>query len=205
MVRHPRYSVGVDIGKAQDHTAVVLLEHDAQPRPTYLTRGLYRFPLGTPFGDLASRISARINDEQLRNRTQIAIDATGVGAPIVELFEKLLPRRSLYAITITGGIDVTGSHQNPHIPKADLIAAAVVVLEQRRLRIASSLREAPTLAEELIAYRRRTSESGHDTYGAAGNGHDDLVLALSLALWIGENRPPPQAARISVPRGRMAH
>lgn len=32
------------------------------------------------------------------------------------------------------------------------------------------------------------TEHGNDTYGSSAGQHDDLLLALSLALWLTENR-----------------
>jgi hypothetical protein len=57
------------------------------------------------------------------------------------------------------------------------------------------------LIRELETMRMRITASGNDQYGAYGEGeHDDLVLALALALWYAErqdgrlqrqNRPAP--------------
>ncbi len=44
------------------------------------------------------------------------------------------------------------------------------------------------LAGKFMGMRVKTGASGHDAYGAEGNGaHDDLVLALGLAwaVWVG--------------------
>src|SRR4051794_36787501 len=52
-----------------------------------------------------------------------------------------------------------------------------------------------TLQEELINFRVKVSLAGRDSYGASAEwregNHDDLVLALALALWHGENRVTP--------------
>ncbi|HEY2209216.1 MAG TPA: hypothetical protein VGH26_07980, partial [Gaiellaceae bacterium] len=60
----------------------------------------------------------------------------------------------------------------------------------RRLRIAANMKDTEALLDELLAYRRTTNERGYDTYSAPSGSHDDLVLALSLALWTAENRNP---------------
>jgi hypothetical protein len=47
-----------------------------------------------------------------------------------------------------------------------------------------SLPEAVTLTRELESFQVKITESAHDTYGAWREGaHDDLVLAVALALW----------------------
>ena len=44
---------------------------------------------------------------------------------------------------------------------------------------------------EVEQFSRKTTDAGHDTYAAWREGqHDDLVLALALALWSGERFAP---------------
>jgi hypothetical protein len=199
-----RYILGVDIGQAKDPTALALIEHTATTKPSYQLRALHRFPLGTPYPRLVEQIGARLSDPPLRGRCLLAIDATGVGAAVLDLFRQQQPRpSSVYGITITSGTSPGGSSREPTVPKRDLVAAAVVLLQQQRLRIAPKLLDTNTLVDELLSYRITTSETGHDRYApASSDGHDDLLLALSLALWLAENRPF-RYAQISVPRGRI--
>ena len=42
--------------------------------------------------------------------------------------------------------------------------------------------------EELRNFRGTVSEAGHDRYEASDREHDDLVLALSMAVWYREYR-----------------
>ena len=151
-------------------------------------RGLHRFPLGTPYTELPGALKVRLAEEPLVGRVALAIDATGVGAPVIDQFRKELPNIPLYAITITGGTAVTGIPSSPHVPKRDLISTASVIFEQRRICIAASMRDTETLTDELFSYRRITSDRGTPTYSGASGCHDDLVLALSLALWTAENK-----------------
>jgi hypothetical protein len=63
-----------------------------------------------------------------------------------------------------------------------------------RLKVAKDLPHAKTLTNELVNFKVKISLTGHDSYGAVedwrqGN-HDDLVLALALPCWYGENRLP---------------
>jgi hypothetical protein len=42
------YVLGIDVGQANDPTALALLEHARAPNPVYRLRALYRFPLAPP-------------------------------------------------------------------------------------------------------------------------------------------------------------
>jgi hypothetical protein len=62
-----------------------------------------------------------------------------------------------------------------------------VLLQTGRLKIASALPEAEVLVKELLAFQVKITSTAHDAYGAWREGvHDDLVLALALATWYGE-------------------
>jgi hypothetical protein len=200
----PHYTLGIDPGKANDPTALALIEHPLVKTPTYNVHALHRFRLGTSYTSLVEAIMARLAEPPLRGLTRIAIDETGVGAPVVDLFKNhpSCPN-SFYAITITGGNAVGGSSSRPTVPKRDLIHTTAVILQQQRLRIPTQLGDTQALVDELLSFRVKLSDTGYDRYEpASSSDHDDLLLALSLALWTAE-RKPIRYARISVPRGRI--
>jgi hypothetical protein len=76
------------------------------------------------------------------------------------------------------------------VPKKDLVGAVQAALQSRRLRLAESLPLTPTLARELETFRIKITGERNDTYPSwRERPHDDLVLALALALWYGERHP----------------
>ena len=53
---------------------------------------------------------------------------------------------------------------------------------------------------------RGSLETAHDSYGAWREGqHDDLVLALALALWAGVNTRPAGRSAVAGPRTSFTH
>ena len=74
------------------------------------------------------------------------------------------------------------------VPKRDLVEAAQIALQNRRLEISSALPDASILIQELRDFRGTVSEAGNDRYEAREREHDDLVLALSMAVWFREYR-----------------
>src|SRR5215213_1946560 len=92
-------SIGVDIGQKVDPTAIAVVEAKRKDEEwAFLTRHLERLPLGTPFKDAAERTSEvvagvvermRTAGERLeRGAVTVNVDATGVGAPIVEMLKE---------------------------------------------------------------------------------------------------------------------
>ena len=64
-----------------------------------------------------------------------------------------------------------------------------MLLQSRRLNVVSTLPDGDTLTRELLAFKVTLSATGHDNYGNdwRENAHDDLVLAVTLAVWLGES------------------
>jgi len=61
------------------------------------------------------------------------------------------------------------------------------------------LPEAATLVQELLAFQVKLTPQGHDTYGTWREGnHDDLVLAVALTCWYGEQGGCHQLALRSI-------
>jgi hypothetical protein len=99
----------------------------------------------------------------------------------------------LAAITITGGTAVTEDGEGFRVPKRDLASAVQALLQEERVKVAPALPLARTLLDELVGFRVKIDRAtGHDSYGAGEDWrsapHDDLVLALAMALWWGEWR-----------------
>lgn len=180
----------------------------------YAVTHLERLPLGTAYTELPGRlaaIEARVrqawvelawrHDAEANNgcparypgdaSVELIVDKTGVGAPVVDLLREagLDP----VSVTITGGDEVTEPEwREVRVPKRNLAAATQVALQTRRLRIAKELPDAAVLRKELENFRARISLSGHDSYGAGEDwrkeNHDDLVLAVAMAVWYGDYR-----------------
>ncbi len=212
------YFVGLDLGQARDHTAVAVVTPDdlykealayneeARRRPysglqfiephepVYEVVHLERLPLGSRYPDIVDRVQTLLTASPLRDNALLAVDATGVGAPVVDMLKNM--GLSFKSVVITGGEREVRDGDTYRVPKRDLVAAPQVLLQSRRLKIAPSLPEARTLTEELLNFRYEITRSANDAYGAWREGdHDDLVLAVALAVWAIERPTPPVRAR----------
>jgi hypothetical protein len=68
-------------------------------------------------------------------------------------------------------------------------------LHTGELKIAETIPDADALREELRDFRRHVSTAGRFTFEARTGRHDDLVLAVALALWHFTGKPKYQSAR----------
>ncbi len=159
-------------------------------QPSFHGRHLERLRLGTSYPDVADYVLKLLDSPPLKGNTQLVVDATGVGRPVVDM----LVQRGLepVAVTITGGDQVV-FERGWRVPKRDLVGAVQVLLQTERLKFAEKLPAVPALVQELMAFRVKIDPlTAHDSYGAGGwreGAHDDLVLAVAIAAWWGERQP----------------
>jgi hypothetical protein len=197
-----RYFVGLDLGQTQDFTALAVLtrpvvtakERPQDRQPPYAVPHLQRFPLGTPYPAIVTAVVDLLRTPTLRGSV-LVVDQTGVGRPVVDMLTGALDGRVtcyFVPITITGGHEVTQTERGDlRVPKKELVASLQVLLQTRRLKVAQALPEAATLVRELETFRVKITEAANETFGAWREGqHDDLVLAVALAAWIGEKCLP---------------
>jgi len=198
------FILGVDLAQSQDYTALTILERteleigqgaELKRRTDYQAQYLERLAIGTPYPVQVAQIRA-LHDRLKQDTGQtpvLVVDQTGVGRPVVDMLRAadLKP----VAVTITGGDAVTQDGLEYRVPKRDLVSAVEVLLQSDRLKIARGLPEAQTLTSELLAFKVSISLKGHDSYGNdvgpwRENPHDDMVLAVAMACWYGENVKP---------------
>ena len=122
----------------------------------------------------------------LRKKATLVVDQTGVGAPVVDLFDQagLNP----IGVMIHGGDKATNDGDSWRVPKRDLAGVLQVLLQSGRLKIASKLQLGPVLSAEMLNFKVKIDlATAHDSYSAwREQDHDDLVLSVALAAWYGE-------------------
>lgn len=206
------FYLGLDLGQAADYSALAVVEEpifcpqlggwvsggaltpelrDIYPRAWHLwaaqaptkpplwLRSLMRYPLRTPYPEIVADVVRRLGTAP-RDDAELVIDGTGVGAAVVDMFRySALPFKP-YSVIITGGVQQDFNH----VPKRDLIGALQVAIQTRRLEPSQHTKEIETFLSEMQTYAIKLTNTGHDTYNARGDSqHDDLVLAVALAVW----------------------
>ena len=206
------FHLGCDLGKQADYTAVCFLQkrtpldNYSRPNdlPSYEVLTMKRFPLKTSYVQIVGAISDRLKHPPFDSwqdykgvrhpakiPTYLSFDKTGVGESVGELLrnDKFLDSRlaDITAINITGGREPSEGNDALNIPKRDLIMNCLIAFEKGFLKFAGNMPELPNLIDELQNFEMRFTVKGNDTYSAKGSNHDDLVLALSLAVWSAKN------------------
>ncbi len=197
---------GLDLGQSKDFSALAIIEavrlvtttkkasvevncENTKDELTHLNCiHLQRWQLRTSYPQIVSDVVRMINglyrESSPERKPILAIDATGVGAPVVDLFKREKINAELAPIQIVAGANVSEDNGMFRVPKRDLVSVVQVGLQNRKLKIAESLQLAETLSRELQNFTVKITDSANDVYGAWREGtHDDLVLAVALAVW----------------------
>jgi len=175
------------------------LEQVKRPAPQpfqYACRHLQRWQLGTSYPAIVSDVQRLLKEPPLRGSV-LAVDGTGCGRPVVDLFRHIKITAKLIPILITAGHTVTSDSGYVSAPKRELVSVVQVLLQSRRLQIAKGLPEAATLTRELRTFKVKVNAAtGHETFESwRERDHDDLVLAVAMAAWLAERQPvgfPPR-------------
>lgn len=189
------FRVGVDFGFRHDPTAMVVAEpvldderrdtHGA-PLVNFEVRFVERMDLEMRTQDVVGRIAEVV--EKLKKKVafpwiEAFVDATGVGVAVKDLLGPELQRRGVYLhpVMITSG---TREHREKgilYVPKENLVQRLGVLLDQGRVFVSP---QEENLRRELETFRIKISErTRRPKYEAAPGEHDDLVIALALAVY----------------------
>jgi hypothetical protein len=190
----PRYTMGVDLGQAQDYTAVAVMESARVVLPerdpitwsfreetVHAVRHAERVPLEVPYPDVVAHVKKLVLSAAAAGPMAVVVDATGVGAPVVDLLRQGGLGCRVIPVVITGGETESSDGVRYRVPKRDLMSGLQVAFQKRRIGLSADLPVLSVLREELRCMRLRVSAGGFERYG--GRGHDDLVMALALAWW----------------------
>jgi hypothetical protein len=199
------FIVGLDLGQAADFTALAVarrspaLDADGRPLatpdgrgvPAYAIVHLERYALGTPYPAIVSSVCELVKRPELGGNPTLAVDATGCGRPVVDMFISARPAARLHPVTITAGSEVrrdawgSGGASAYWVPKRDLAGAVQALLQSGRLKVAPALPLAETLRRELANFRVKISAAANETFEAwREHSHDDLVLAVAMACYM---------------------
>jgi hypothetical protein len=189
------YFAGLDLAQASDYSALVVCQHiteyaGLEPHriePVIRLGHLYRVDhvrrwRGSSYLDVVEEVVSLLGHRDRRDEVLLCYDKTGLGGVVKDMlldaYRDQRLRHQPLGITITAA--AARSFYNP--AKAHLMENLEVLAQGHRVQV-TDLPLAPALRDELEHFQRRAGATGHVRMEAAGSGHDDLVLALALAVW----------------------
>jgi hypothetical protein len=147
----------------------------------YRVAYLGRLPLRTAYTAQLAHIFAIKN--QLPRSAQLIIDVTGIGKGLFDMAVEA--NLDPIGVVIHSGFEI---HHRPYdsvvsVPKMRLVNELNKHLQLNDLFVHESLKDWPALRRELLNFRPEITRAGTETWNARSGEHDDLVIALGLALF----------------------
>jgi Terminase RNaseH-like domain len=189
-------TVGVDVGQLADPSAIAVVRLHPQTSRLQTLR-LERLPLRQPYPQQARRLASLVANLRRyaiseatspADRTQpitVLVDVTGIGRATFDLIQEQITTSNvkIKAVTLTSGSDATTHGHELHVPKQDLIDTLRRAMEENRLQVPTDSREYRALTSELRTFLGTKVSPTSTATGAKSGAHDDLVIALSLAVY----------------------
>lgn len=197
------YIFATDLGQMHDYTANAIIrrvfKRSASPGPldiavgaegkvtvehTYQLVGLFRPDLRTPYTEIVTQIKGFMESPELKGKTDLLADATGVGRPVIDMLRAvdLAP----IPITIGAGLTVSPSDDGGfHVPKRDIAGAIQALFGTYRIKTAAKLDLVPVFLKEMQEFvLKQNKTTGAESFEAwRDKEHDDVVLAVGLGCW----------------------
>jgi hypothetical protein len=188
------FVIGLDVGLHADHCALVLA--GVWPRAGHAIGviDVKQFPLGTPFEEVADEVAAVARAK----RATVIVDASNNSA-FVGVLAARLPQPAVNWIT-AAAITSALAHASQPIPmpiaigglksavrrwtlsKSELVEGVAAEMANASLRI-SRQGDWEVLQAELQSMERTVRASGSASYSAPPGKHDDVAMALALAVF----------------------
>lgn len=215
MTAKSTFIVGLDLGQAEDFSALVVLERCRMqltarmlhPRKAatwgeygYALRWLKRWPLGTSYVAIVAELKELLirpspgpqlhrPDDNRPPRPMLHGCLLGVDATGVGRAVVDIVRNANLAAQLMP-VTITGGHEanGLNVPKKQLVSVLQMLLQTRRLKWPPQLEHADTLARELGNFKMRVNAKLNEEFLAdwRTGQHDDMVLAVAIACYLGE-------------------
>jgi len=154
------YYAGVDIGKLQDHSVIVVVK---QEKDMVRLVFLKEFPLETPYSHVIGFI---VKANQKFSPRKILIDKSGAGEAVVEEIG-------------AQGLSNAESKSFTMQSKAEMLAHLRIKMEQRHFRMPYNHR----LCQQINSQQYEYTKTGQIRFWHPKNSHDDQLWALALATY----------------------
>ena len=200
------FIVAQDIAKNVDYTTTVIhqvrpqiVKGSTQGRVFYFQEKVFQDMVRLKYTELAEYTRELMDAVNVTNDCSLVIDGTGVGGPVFDLYDEagLDPLKIVFtsgeSVSVQSGQRSKSSKfgliTGYGVPKADLVGALVVAMEQGRMRRAEGV---PFEQQEREQYQNFVGRINEKTkYVKFGNSsdeiHDDVIVADAMAVWYGDH------------------
>lgn len=205
---HQRYWLGVDLGQANDFSAVTGILDEQLPivrdgrvvlgqrERTVVYADKFR---GVSYVDVVQHLNRLRNAAPFAGKTELCIDGTSLGRVVSDmLFEESIPH---HAIQMTAGQGWSRKGRYINASKTHMIETTSVLFSAGELDFAHDLTIRKEIEDDLASFSIQTTAAGNQiiTQSRSASGHGDLGISLIVAAWASQH-----LAGQSIRVGRLA-
>ncbi len=162
------YFAGLDLGKLQDHSALAIVQREAETLKLVYT---HEFPLETPYTQVIAHTTRANTQFKLQ---KLLADQTGIGEPILENLQ-------------TEGTPAEGTKLTQDT-KTEILTHLKLTMQQNRLAIPYDKQLCQQINDQQYAYTKTEKL----TFTHPPKTHDDQLWALALAVYAAKNEQHPK-------------
>lgn len=141
---------------------------------------------GLPYDQIVDWVAKTLKRPEFNRERppEFVLDATGVGVAVRDMMaaKGIRPK----AVTITVGEAYSRVGSQIHIGKARLIGTFLGAFDAGKVRVNPNMPIWPALEREMLSFRAEMSAQGRAKFEAEQGEHDDMLFALAMAVWYGE-------------------
>ena len=141
---------------------------------------------GLPYDQIVSWVARTIKNPafNVREPPDFILDATGVGVAVRDMLRAKGVR--MKSITITAGEAYSRQGNFMHVGKARLIGKFLGAFDSGKVHVNPNMAIWPAVEREMLAFRAEMSTQGRVKLEAEQGENDDMLFALAMAVWYGE-------------------
>lgn len=208
-----QFTISIDIAKKTDYTGIQIYQKIpkvlkgskllGEKDVTLSNFGMIHMDMfqGLKYGEICDKILKIATMDEFLGKTDIILDGTGVGEAVVDGLRdrKLQP----YPIIFTNGNQVNEVYDKKsmvfggggsfgsmnilkqlNVPKKDMVDCAVILLQQKRLKLGRYLKFKEEFLKQLAGFKGKINDKGNKKFEAETEAlHDDLVACFLMFSW----------------------
>jgi hypothetical protein len=195
MLGKTRYILALDPAQVRDWSALAAVELGHEKKKMMYNLVSLERKQGLPYNEIvdwaikAYRTDAFWREWDVSAPPELVVDATGVGLAVCDSLKLEMRKNGPHGpkpVVITSGNNLSHERGVYHVGKARIVGDFLAAFDAGRVQINPNMPRYPALEKEMLSFRAELNAHGA-RFEAAPGEHDDLLMALAMAVWYGED------------------
>ena len=187
------FILSLDPAQLRDWSALAAIDMRYKPKGNPDHGGRFEYDLvamarkqGLPYDHIVDWVAKTLKKPEFNREgpPDFILDSTGVGVAVRDML--LAKGIRLKAATIVAGETFTRQGSIYHVGKPRLIGTFLGAFDAGKVHVNPNMPIWPQLEKEMLGFRAEMSAQGRAKFEAEPGEHDDMLFALAMAVWYGE-------------------